>query len=130
MPAQTETSPAGPMLPPHTFETTISNHRICYSVTNLGRTLYIWIGSSNAAMNDLTLASITPYDSANGLPTTTSILGASMDRNSSEALTAKLAKRLGKPVLLSLNVNLPMPYLVEVEKRLAEEIKAKPDVFS
>jgi hypothetical protein len=53
-----------------------------------------------------------------------------MDRNSSEALTAKLAKRLGKPVLLSLNVNLPMPYLVEVEKRLAEEIKAKPDVFS
>jgi hypothetical protein len=111
----------------HNFQGKVAEEEIFFQVTNLGPSLYIWIGTRAAEMADLTLSSPTPYDSSKGLPTTTKIIGTSMD-NTTEALAAKLSKRLGKAVLLSLNVKIPTNSLLfsDLEKILFEEIKSSP----
>lgn len=116
----------------HNFSGKVSEAEIFFQVTNLGgRSIYIWVGSGEGVMDDLALSAPTPYDSSKGLPTTTKIIGAS-GQNDTEVLAAKLSKRLGKPILLSLNVNIQAssPFWGDLEKTLFQEIKLRPEVFA
>jgi len=80
-------------------------------------------------MEDLSMAAMTSADPSK-LPTTTKIIGKVGD-NSTEALAAKLSKKLGKQVLLSLNLNFPMQsaHWGDMEQDLFEEIKLRPNHF-
>lgn len=114
----------------HEFRAHILDMTFFFQVTNLGKSIYIWVGNGDGAMNDLALAAITPYDKK-GMPTTTKIIGSTSD-NLSESFAAKLTKKLGKPVYVSFNVDLGAMYntiLTDIQDRLYEEIAMCPDKF-
>ncbi|OXA51596.1 hypothetical protein Fcan01_13064 [Folsomia candida] len=116
----------------HSFSGKVAENELFFQVTSLGgRSLYVWVGMGDGRMDDLALAAPTPYDASKGrLPTTTKVLGNS-GQNDTEALAAKLSKRLGKPVLLSLNSNFQAssPVWADLEKILFQEIKLTPQAF-
>lgn len=114
----------------HQFKALILDTTFFFQLTNFGKTIYLWIGTAEGEMNDLTLAAVTPYDKK-GIPTTTKIIGSTGD-NLSESFASKLTKKLGKPVYISFNVNLGAMYttiLRDIEDRLYEEIAMCPDKF-
>jgi len=106
-----------------------SDNPVYYQVTNFGRCVYLWVGTREGRMGDLSMAAMTPADSSK-LPTTTKIIGKVGD-NTAETLAARLSKRLGKQVLLSLNLNFPpqSPSWGDMEQDLFEEIKLRPHHF-
>jgi proteasome assembly chaperone 4 len=112
----------------HEFSTTILDMPVFFQVTQLGRSLLVWIGGGEGSMNDLSFSSTTPYDKGR-LPSATQLMG-NAGETTSTALAARLASKLRKPIYISYNVTSRDGTVCnEIEKRLMEEINGNPSKF-
>lgn len=107
----------------HEFLGEVAGAKFRYWVLKLDKQLLIHISHSND--NPFTDLAV----SMPGGQATTTILGAEMDSNGSERLAAKLAKKLNKQVFISCNVVEDRLGSPAIEKRLVEEIQARPEFF-
>lgn len=80
---------------------------------NLERSIFIWVGDSRGAFDNLSLASCTPITK---IPSTAQLLGPTI----SQSLTQKLCKRLQKQVILSYNIQSE-----EIDKQYTEDLVLK-----
>lgn len=80
---------------------------------NLERSIFIWVGDSRGAFDNLSLASCTPITK---ILSTAQLLGPTI----SQSLTQKLCKRLQKQVILSYNIQSE-----EIDKQYTEDLVLK-----
>ena len=110
----------------HTFTEPFQPDPVHYYVLRMRDSLLLWIGvGPRPALGDLAVAMST----GTGEPIATKLLG-NHSCVVSMAMASRLTRRLGKQVFLS--CNLPMENVglhAQVEKRLLDEITAKPEVF-
>uniref|UniRef100_A0A1B6KZT8 Proteasome assembly chaperone 4 n=1 Tax=Graphocephala atropunctata TaxID=36148 RepID=A0A1B6KZT8_9HEMI len=110
----------------HSFSENIGSTVVMFSVLKLKDSAFMWIGSGQEPrLVNMCVAMKTPYES---LPLTTQVLGSRSDEMS-PGLASQLAKRLSKPVFVSVNIELDRCLFPEVTKRLNEEIKKYPECF-
>lgn len=98
------------------------NEPLHFQLLNLGRQLYVYVSAGGAKMEGLSFAIKSP---SSAMPAVTSLLPGPGSSNSPEAegLAQRLAQRLGRPVLASINLppNAPMLQAM-VERRLIQEL--------
>ena len=110
----------------HDFIETFCDTCIAFTVLKMKDSVFIWLGLKNEpTLTDMSLAIQTLYSA---LPSSIKILGKTSDVTSTN-IAIRLQRKLQKPVYVSCNVPLDRFLLPAVEKRLAEELKNKPECF-
>jgi len=95
---------------------------VFFQVYHLKDSYFIWVGSSPAKLNNLSLATQTSFDK---VPSVSTIVGTHTE-GAGRSLALRLAKRTGKLVFVSFNVDTKVAYLGEwVEKKLVPRLQAK-----
>lgn len=110
----------------HDFTETFTDTCIAFRVLKMKDSVFIWLGLKNEPkLIDISISIQSPYSA---LPSSIKILGNTADTTSTN-LATRLHRKLQKPVYVSCNVSLDRLLLPAVEKRLAEEIQNKPELF-
>ena len=107
----------------HTFSEKILDGDVYFHVLGMSESFYIWIGKSDN-FGELSVAMAMKEKQ----PSSTVLIGGSASQT--VTLAERLSKRTGKQVFVSGEIDsfshLELPL---IEKKLAEEMKAKPDMF-
>lgn len=110
----------------HSFSEKIGSTVVLFKTLKLKDSLFVWVGSNEEPkLTNLCVAMKSSYET---LPLTTQVLGSRADETST-GLASQLTRRLSKPVFASVNLQLDSFLFPEVNKRLKEEIKNKPEYF-
>ena len=109
------------------FKSRVQDRTVAFQIYKLTNSLLVWIAlEDNPNFKELSMAMRTPYEAA---PTAVRLLGDFMSQQSS-AMAARLARKTGKQVYVSCNVGEEdSATLAGAEKRLVEEMLARPDCF-
>ena len=94
-------SAASPPIVTTFSETFAETETICFQIIDLGEATYLWIGSEEARMDHLALG--VPMTKGSMPASGTTLLGSSSDA-ASQTMAQRLAKKLGRPVFVSLNL--------------------------
>lgn len=110
----------------HSFSEKIGSTVVLFKTLKMKDSLFVWVGGNEEPkLTNLCVAMKSSYEA---LPLTTQVLGSRADETST-GLASQLTRRLGKPVFASVNLQLDSFLFPEVNKRLKEEIKNKPEYF-
>lgn len=107
--------PSEPVAPPSVAEHTlrVGEQTLRAHTISMVDSIYVWVGDDSGKMDTLALAISTPFSPH---PSAREVLGGGSDR-AGENIAARLSKKMGKPVLLSWNVDDPDPtFALDVEK--------------
>lgn len=111
----------------HSFQEVLCEKLILYQILRLQDSVFIWVGASeNPAMEDLSLAIQTPYSDK---ILETRILGIG-NEDTPTTLANHIARKIGQPAYVSINVPFDRLLFPAIEKRLFEEIKQNPKKFN
>lgn len=111
----------------HTFSTEAVDKKVLFQVIKMVDSLIIFINLADTmVLYDLSLGMFNTRTMEQ--PIATKIMG-DFAEDTSKNMALKFAKKLGKTVYISLNIDNDRLMLPSVEKRLCEEIKNKPDKF-
>ncbi|XP_001607986.1 proteasome assembly chaperone 4 [Nasonia vitripennis] len=110
----------------HNFHDQVGEVRLQCQIMKMDQSLYLWVGDYNdRSMKDLALAFAMDKKPA----VSTKIMGPIADEISCN-VASRLAKKTGKPVYVSFNVNVDNLTLPNVEKRIHEEFKKHPELLA
>lgn len=111
----------------HTFSTEVLDKKVLFQVIRMLDSLMIFINlKEKMVLYDLSLGMFNTRKMQ--APIATKIIG-NLVEDTSKNMALKFARKLGKSVYISLNVDNDRLMLPAIEKRLCEEIKNKPDKF-
>jgi len=122
-----EVTPASPRLTTHSFSHRHHNTIVHFQVLRLSGSFLLWL-SDTPCFKQLAVAMPSPL--ASGLPVASLLLNKA-GQGGSDQLAAKLARRTGKQVFVSCNLNLAEDAELRraVEARVVEEMSEQPDMF-
>lgn len=110
------------------FSDKVGEVRISCQFIKMDKSLYLWVGDPNEGiMKDLALAFVMENNPKKS-PVTTKILGSIADDLSTN-IASRLAKKAGKPVYVSFNLNVDNLILPSIERRIHEELKQHPELL-
>ncbi|EIE23820.1 hypothetical protein COCSUDRAFT_83695 [Coccomyxa subellipsoidea C-169] len=105
----------------HCFSEELLDSTVHFQVMDLGRQLYIWVGTSAAQMGSLCFAS--PIGAARGMPPVATLVRGA-NEGSSASLAQRLAKRAGRPVAVAWSLpEEPPAFGLVAERRLMRELQ-------
>ncbi|XP_033218389.1 proteasome assembly chaperone 4-like [Belonocnema kinseyi] len=104
----------------HEFMTQVGEIKVAGHILKMEDSLYLWVGEkSKDIMDDFSLAFPSKYESQ---PVVTKLLGPVADTTSNN-IAKRLAKKFGKPVYVSFNLQADNLSLPGIEKSLHDELK-------
>ncbi|XP_070536137.1 proteasome assembly chaperone 4-like [Ptychodera flava] len=109
----------------YNFSERLLQQLVHFHALKLTDSVFLWIGTGTANLSSLAVAMTTKFDN---IPASASLLGETSD-TPSMSLAQKLAKKTGKQIFVSYNLQTDPMLLPLVEKRLIEEIDRYPDKF-
>ncbi|XP_071166679.1 proteasome assembly chaperone 4-like [Mytilus edulis] len=108
----------------HTFSEKLMDTQVFFQTILFDHGFFLWIGTSPAALGDLSLAMKTKYSQE---PSTSTLFGTS--DSPTTALAQRLAKKTSKQVFVGGNMNYNQLMLPLIEKRIGEEMKSHPGIY-
>ncbi|XP_041375792.1 proteasome assembly chaperone 4-like [Gigantopelta aegis] len=108
----------------HSFQTKILDTTVFFQVIKLNNSFHLFVGNVPTLQN-MAMSMNTKYEN---VPTVNHLFGNRTDSTSS-SIAQKLAKKTGKQVFVSCNLEYNQTMLPLVEKHIFDELKAHPDKF-